>query len=192
MSRFVSRLRRLLTCASVLAFSVLACAAGGSSASAQEWSVNKARSSVSIRLSMDGQPVEGRFSAYRMEILFDPEEPGDGKIAAAIDATSVRTGDSQRDAVLFSPEWLNGGAFPDIRLVSRRIKEMDAGRYRMEADLTIKGVTKRLVVPLTIEDAGTNGKIQAEVRASQAAFGIGGAGDEVSLVFDLTATHLTN
>jgi polyisoprenoid-binding protein YceI len=188
MSRLVSRLRRLLPYLSALAF----CALAGSPASAQEWSVNKARSSVSIRLSMDGQPVEARIGTYKTEILFDPEEPGDGKIAIMIDATSISTGDSQRDAALFSPQWMNGGAYPDIRLASRKIKETDAGRYRMEADLTIKGVTKRIVAPLTVDDQGTDGKIQMELRASQAAFGIGGGNEDISLVLDLTATHLTN
>jgi polyisoprenoid-binding protein YceI len=192
MSRFVSRLRRLLPCLPALALFALACAVTEAPAAAQEWTVNKARSSVSVQISMDGQPVEGRFASYKMEILFDPEEPGDGKIAAVIDATSIRTGDAQRDAALFSPQWLNGGAYPDIRLASRTIKELDTGSYRMEADLTIRGVTKRVTVPLTVEDEGASGKIQAEVRASQAAFGIGGPGDEIALILDLTATHLTN
>jgi polyisoprenoid-binding protein YceI len=192
MLRFVSPSRWLLPCLSMLACSLLACAVTGSAASAQEWTVNKGKSSVSVQLSMDGQPVEGRFASYKTEILFDPEEPADGKIAVVIDATSIRTGDSQRDAALFSPQWLNGGAYPDIRLTSRTIKELDAGSYRMEADLTIRGVTKRVTVPLTVEDEGTSGKIQAELRTSQAAFGIGGGGDEIALILDLTATHLTN
>jgi polyisoprenoid-binding protein YceI len=192
MLRFVSPSRWLLPCLSMLACSLLACAVPGGVASAQEWTVNKGKSSVSVQLSMDGQQVEGRFANYKTEILFDPEEPSDGKIAMVIDATSIRTGDPQRDAALFSPQWLNGSAYPDIRLSSRTIKDLDAGSYRMEADLTIRGVTKRVTVPLTVEDEGTSGKIQAELRTSQAAFGIGGSGDEIALILDLTATHLTN
>jgi polyisoprenoid-binding protein YceI len=192
MSRFISRLRWPVPCLSALAVSAFVCVVGTSPVRAQEWTVNKARSNVSVQLSMDGQPVEGRFGAYKTEILFDPEEPGDGKIAVVIDATSIRTGDAQLDQALFSPQWLNGGAYPEIRLSSRSIKEQNGGRYRMDADLTIRGVTKRVTVPLTVDDAGTDGKVQAQVRVKQAAFGIGGADDELSLVIDLTATHLTN
>jgi polyisoprenoid-binding protein YceI len=194
MLRFVPRLRGLAPCVFVLILSALIWTAGASPAAAQEWKVDKRRSSVTVQLSMDGQPVEGRFGGYKAEILFDPEEPGDGAISIVIDAASLRTGDIQRDATLFSPQWLSGGAYPDIRLTSRTIKEIDAGNYRMEADLTIKGVTKRVAVPLTVEDEGTDGEIQAEARASQAAFGLGRAeaSDEITLVINLAATNLTN
>lgn len=195
MSCCVSRWRRLLPSISALVLSAIAWISAPPPAEAQEWTVSKAKSSVSVQLFVDGQAVEGRFGNYKAEILFDPEEPADGEISITIDAASLRTGDAQRDAALFSPQWLNGGAYPSIRLTSRTIKQLEEGSYRMEADLTIKGVTRRIVVPLSVEDEGTDGKIQAEARASQAAFGLGSAGgasDDIAFTLDLSATNMTN
>lgn len=185
----------LLSQISALVLSVIAWTGTASPVAAQEWTVSKAKSSVSVQLFVDGQPVEGRFGNYKADILFDPEEPADGEISITIDTASLRTGDAGRDAALFSPQWLNGGAYPNIRLTSRTIKALDAGSYRMEADLTIKGVTRRIVVPLSVEDEGTDGKIQAEARASQAAFGLGSAGpgnEDIAFTLDLSATNMTN
>jgi polyisoprenoid-binding protein YceI len=196
MPRLVSRSGRL---PAFFLMTVLACLGFGAClapADAQEWKVNKAKSRVSFQLSMDGQPVEGQFGNFKIEMRFDPEEPGDGEITAILDAASLRTGDAARDAALGSPDWLNAAGHPAIRFTSLNIKETDAGRYRMDANVTIKGVTKRVAIPLTIDEAAAGGKVQAELRVSRGAFGIGPAGggsdETVSIVLDLAATHLTN
>ena len=188
MSRLVARLRQLLP--SLLVPALLLFTPDG--ADAQEWSVNKAQSSVALQLSMDGQPVEARFGAYKFEISLDPEEAADGKIAGMIDASSLSTGDAARDAVLYGPDWLNAAAHPTIRLTSVRIREQEAPAYRLDADLTLRGVTKRVSAPLTVTDEGTAGKIYAELKVSPAAFGVGGGAGEMRIVINLTATHLTN
>jgi polyisoprenoid-binding protein YceI len=195
MSRFVARLRRLLPFFSILALAGLITGIGAGPAAAQEWRVNKAKSNILLQLSVDGQPVEGRFSYYKAEILFDPEEPEDAKISTIIDVSSLRTGAPGFDAMLTGPEWLNAGRSQAIRLNSVSIKEKDSPDYRMEADLTIRGVTKRVSVPLKLEDHGADSKIQAQIRFNPRAFGInpgGGASEEMQITLDLAATHLTN
>ena len=194
MSHFVARLRRLLSCALILALFAVASCWSGAPAAAQEWRVNKAKSSVTLQLSMDGQPVEGRFGIYKFEIRFDPEEPADGEITALLDASSISTGDSARDAVLYGPEWLNASAFPTIRLSSASIREKTAPEYNLQADLTLRGVTKRIAIPLTVDDQGTAGKIYAEAHLDPAVFGIrpSAGAAEMLLIIDLAATHLTN
>jgi polyisoprenoid-binding protein YceI len=196
MSRLVSRSGLL---PAFFLMIVLACLGFGASlapASAQEWKVNKAKSRVSLQLSMDGQPVEGQFGNFKIEMRFDPEEPGDGEITAILDAASLRTGDTARDAALASADWLNAASHPAIRFTSLTIKETDAGRYRMDANLTIKGVSKRVTIPLAIDEEADGGNVQAQLQVSRGAFGIGPAGggrdENVSIVLDLAATHLTN
>jgi polyisoprenoid-binding protein YceI len=194
MSRLVTRLRRLLPCLSILALTALIFGAASAPANAQEWKVNKAKSNILLQLSMDGQPVEGRFAYYKAEISFDPEEPDDAKITALIDASSLRTGAPGFDAMLTGADWLNAGR-NQIRLTSVSIKEKNSPDYRMEADLTIRGVTKRVAVPLTLEDQGADSKIQAQIRFDPRSFGMGAGGaapEEMQITLDLTATHLTN
>lgn len=192
MSRFVARLRRLLPGVPVLMVCAVICTAGGSPASCQEWRVNKARSSVSLQLSMNGQPMKGRFSAYKVTIRFDPEEAADGEITALIDAGSLATGDTAHDALLYGPDWLNASAYPAIRLTSVSIREQEAPDYRLQADLALRGVTRRIAVPLTVDDKGDAGKVHAEIRINPGDFGMAPGAGELVLIIDLTATHLTN
>ena len=194
MSRLVARMRRVLPCALLGALTLLTLGGTVSPAAAQEWKVNKAKSRITIQLSIDGQPVEGRFLYYKPDIAIDPEEPAGGKISLAIDASSIQTGAPGFDAMLAGPQWLNAGAHPAIRITSVSIKERDAPSYRMEADLTMRGVTKRLVVPVTIEDEGIDGRLQAQIRFNPQAFNVGaqGVGEEMQITLDLNATHLTN
>lgn len=195
MSRLVARMRRLSPC---VLFAVLTCLLFSgvvSPASAQEWKVNKAKSRITFALTVDGQPVEGRFSYYKPDITIDPEEPSYGKLTVAIDASSLQTGAPGFDAMLAGPEWLNAGAYPAIKLSSVSIKERQSPNYRMDADLTVRGVTKRITVPLEIDDAGTDGTLRAEIRFNPRAFNVGparSAPEEIQITLDLTATHLTN
>jgi polyisoprenoid-binding protein YceI len=193
MPRVLSRYGRLTPLFATILIACAAFGAGLSPSKAQEWRVNKGKSRVSLELSIDGQPVEARFGNFKIEIRFDPEEPGDGEISAILDAASVSTGDASRDAALASADWLNAAAHPAIRFNSSGIKEVDAGRYTMSGKLTIKGVSKTIAVPLTVDDP--EGKIEAEVRFQGAAFGIGPAssGDgDMRIMLDLTATNPTN
>lgn len=196
MPRLVSRSRRLPAFFLMTLLSCLGSAASLSPAGAQEWKVNKAKSRVSLQLSMDGQPVEAQFGNFKIEMRFDPEDPAEGEITAILDAASLRTGDPARDAALTSSDWLNAAGHPAIRLTSLNIKETDSGRYRMDANLTVKGVTKRVAIPLAIDDEADAGNVQAQLRVSRSAFGIGPAGggsdENVSIVLELAATHLTN
>ncbi len=196
MSLFVTRLRRLLPCALLATLGFLAFDSVLSPAVAQEWRVNKAKSSVSLQLTVDGQAIEAQFANYKFDIRFDPDEPEDSQITGMIDMTSLSTGDAQRDALLYSPEWLNGAVHPALRLASTAIKQVDDGNYQMQTDLTVKDVTKRIVVPLIVEDEGTSGKIRAQINTSRSAFGIGqgadDASDDLAITINLTATHLTN
>ena len=195
MPRLVARMRRLMPCILIAVFTCLLVSGALSPASAQEWKVNKAKSRVTLATTIDGQPVEGRFSYYKPDITIDPEEPSYGKVAIAIDAASLQTGAPGFDAMLAGPDWLNAGAHPAIKLASVSIKEKDAPSYRMEADLTVRGVTKRISAPITIEDAGVDGVLRTEIRFNPRAFNVGPASagtEEMVITVDLTATHLTN
>jgi polyisoprenoid-binding protein YceI len=188
-------MRRLAPCVLTAVFTCLLFSGAFSPAAAQEWKVNKARSRITLALTVDGQPVEGRFSYYKPDIAIDPEDASGGKLAIAIDASSLQTGAPGFDAMLAGPEWLNAGAYPAIRLASVSIKEREAPSYRMEADLTVRGVTKRITVPLTIEDEGVDGSLRTEIRINPRAFNVGPASagtEEMQITINLTATHLTN
>ncbi len=64
---------------------------------------------------------------------------------ATLDASTITTGQEQRDAHLRSGDFLDSEKYPHITFKSTRI-EKKGGRYAITGDLTIKGVTKPVVL----------------------------------------------
>lgn len=88
--------------------------------------------------------VRGRFSEFEgtFEVGAQPE---DTKISLSIQAASIHTGDERRDAHLRSPDFLDAETFPTIEFVSKTIEREFQG-YKVVGDLTIRGITRPVVI----------------------------------------------
>jgi polyisoprenoid-binding protein YceI len=101
--------------------------------------------------------VRGRFNEVRGTIHCpDESDPTKASVEAFINAASIDTGDEQRDAHLRGEEFLDVDRFPIISFKSRRIDRRDEDEYRMVGDLTIKGVTREVVLQTTFNGRGMN------------------------------------
>lgn len=198
MSPFVLRLRLLLPCIAIHVLVAFNVSALPGEAAAQEWSVNRAKSRISFALVADGQPIEGRFEQYKADIRLDPEDPTYGEVEASINLASANTGQPQVDAILTGPEWLNAGAYPTARFQSSSIREAGDGRYQMTGTLTLRGITKPVTMPLTVEQSGADGHMVAELSINRRAFNLGPAtggspgGDDLRILIELTGKNLDN
>jgi polyisoprenoid-binding protein YceI len=94
--------------------------------------------------------TKGRFSdvAGNVEIA---ENPLDSSVAVTIQTASVDTRDEQRDGHLRSGDFFDAEAYPTMTYQSRSVREAGKGRYVVEGDLTIKGVTRSVPLDLTFE-----------------------------------------
>ena len=66
------------------------------------------------------------------------------KVEARLDAKSIHTGVPDRDNHLRSPDFLDVERYPEIVFRSERITPLGEGRYRVEGEVTIRGVTRPL------------------------------------------------
>ncbi len=89
--------------------------------------------------------VRGEFSKISGAIIYDSDRPEDSTVEANIDASSISTGDAQRDAHLKSADFLDVEHFPVIIFRSKEItKSGDGGK--LKGDLTIHGETREVVL----------------------------------------------
>jgi len=89
--------------------------------------------------------VRGEFSGIAGTVVFDSGAPGNSRVEARIDATTIHTRDAQRDAHLKSADFLDVEKFPAITFVSTKISGA-AGEWKVTGDLTIHGVTKQVTL----------------------------------------------
>jgi polyisoprenoid-binding protein YceI len=148
--------------------------------------------------------VRGNFSGVKGTIVHDTANPGNSRIDAEIDVSTVNTNDKDRDAHLKTADFFEVEKYPVIKFVSTKVEKTGENEYKATGDLTIHGVTKQIV--LTIDEVSAEGKdpwgntrigASAKGKISRKDFGLtwsapletGGllVGDDVKLEFDIEA-----
>ncbi len=131
-------------------------------AAASLWQIDQA-STLGFLAKQQGAPVEGKFERFSARIDFDPSQLATSVIEVTIDTGSVSTGHKDRDQTLRSAAFFDTAQFPEARFVSRSITAAGQDRYKAKGELTIRDVTKDVVLPFTLTVAtGAGPAEQAE------------------------------
>ena len=93
--------------------------------------------------------VRGRFNNYQAEIIFDQDAPENSSVTASIDATSLDTGEGDRDAHLMSPDFLEVETYPEITFTSTGVSATSDTGMTVTGDLTIKETTQSVDLDVT-------------------------------------------
>lgn len=96
--------------------------------------------------------VRGRFAPPTGTLEFDPANPAAAHVEATIDATTLTSGQADRDAHLKHPDFLDVANYPTITFNSTHVELTGDTEARVTGDLTIRGVTKP--VTLNVEYIG--------------------------------------
>jgi polyisoprenoid-binding protein YceI len=100
--------------------------------------------------------VRGAFRTLKGTVVYDPENPAASSVEAEIEAASIDTRESQRDAHLRSADFLDVEKFPAITFRSTEVEPSGEGEWKVTGDLTIHGVTRAVV--LNVEGPLPEGK----------------------------------
>ncbi len=108
--------------------------------------IDKSHSEVGFEVRHLLSKVRGRFSEFAGTITVDAAQPAHSRVDVTIDAASIETADTNRDVHLKSDDFFSVANYPALNFVSTSITSVGDNRYRVEGDLTIRGVTKRAVL----------------------------------------------
>ncbi|HET9408924.1 MAG TPA: YceI family protein [Candidatus Sulfotelmatobacter sp.] len=89
--------------------------------------------------------VKGGFSGLSGALSLDEADLSNSRIDASIDAASINTHDAQRDTHLKSADFFDVEKFPTLTFKSGRIGKTADGELSVEGDLSIHGVTRKVV-----------------------------------------------
>ena len=128
------------------------------------WTLDPAHSAVTFSAKhMMITTVRGSVAIRDFSLDFDPNDIVASSVRVSLDAASIDTGQEARDQHLRSADFLETETHPTIDFVSTRIEP--AGHdYRIHGDLTIRGVTRPVV--LDAEFGGTVPNMQGGTRAA--------------------------
>jgi len=89
--------------------------------------------------------VKGQFTGVAGTLILDESDVTKSTVETTVDAGSINTRDAQRDAHLKSADFLDVEKFPMLNFRSKRIVQEGDGELKVEGELTIHGVTRKVV-----------------------------------------------
>jgi len=113
----------------------------------ENWQVDGAHSAVNLTVRhMVITKVRGHFTRWNARLQLDTAEPTRSSVEVDIEAASIETGVADRDTHLRSPDFLDAAKYPTLRYRSRRVEAASKDRLRVIGDLTIRDVTREVVL----------------------------------------------
>lgn len=131
-----------------LAF-LLAAAAAPVSSAAETYKIDPVHSAVAFTVRHFVAKVPGRFKDFNGTITVDRKDLTKSTAEATIQVASIDTENQKRDDHLRSADFLDAAKFPTIKFKSKAWKKTGADTYDVTGDLTIKDVTKEVVLKVT-------------------------------------------
>jgi polyisoprenoid-binding protein YceI len=115
-------------------------------AQVETYKIDPAHSSVGFGIRHFFTKVPGVFTKFSGTIKVDRGNLEKSSVEASIEVASVNTAQTQRDAHLQSADFFLSSKFPTIAFKSTSWKKTGETAYEVAGDLTIKDVTKPVVL----------------------------------------------
>ena len=167
------------------------------------WNIDPAHSVAEFKVKhMMISNVKGQFAKVSGTLTLDESELTNSRVDALIEAASLETRDTQRDAHLKSPDFFDVEKFPTLAFKSSRVSLVRDGELAVDGDLTIHGLTRKVTFkvegptpPAKDPWGNTRVAVSATTKINRKDFGLtwnaaletGGilVGDEVTITLDI-------
>ncbi|MCD2258336.1 YceI family protein [Psychroserpens luteolus] len=135
----------------------------------------KTQISVDFKIRNLGFNVDGYFSSASITTNFNSNNSAQWTLSGSVKANSIATGIKKRDEHLLREDYFDVKTYPDITLKATGFKKISENKYKVEVNLTIKDVTKRITIPMQISDDDNSLKLSAYFEINRRDFGVGGS-----------------
>ncbi|WP_422106563.1 YceI family protein [Winogradskyella sp.] len=130
-------------------------------------------SSIDFVIKNLGVNVDGHFNTFDIIAEFNPESELTN-ISGKIAVSSIKTGIESRDEHLLKDDYFDIENHAYITLRSISISKTSDTVYSVKADLSIKGKTKQITIPVTVQSVDETYKITSSFKINRRDFDVGG------------------
>jgi polyisoprenoid-binding protein YceI len=124
---------------------------------AATYNIDPAHTSIGFKVKhMMVTNVKGVFEKFKGTVNIDEKDITKSKVDVSIELASVNSNIAKRDDHLRSPDFFDVARFPTMTFISTRVEKAGADKLKVTGNLTIKGVTKQVI--LNVE--GPTGEIK--------------------------------
>jgi polyisoprenoid-binding protein YceI len=133
----------------VLAALGTAVAVASPALAADTYQFDKAHTTVGFQVRHIVTNVGGKFQDFSGTIRVDRARPESSSVEFTIQAASINTNEPKRDEHLKSPDFFDVANQPTITFKSTSVKATGKDAYEVTGNLTMRGVTKQITLPVT-------------------------------------------
>jgi polyisoprenoid-binding protein YceI len=120
-----------------------------------------AGSEIGFTMKQMGVNLDGRFRKWQANVVFQPNALDKSKADIDVDLGSIDLASTESETEAKGPLWFNTPKFPVAHFASTSIKALGGDRYEIAGKLSLKGITRDLVVPVAVK-GGAGGSRVAE------------------------------
>jgi polyisoprenoid-binding protein YceI len=115
----------------------------------ETFTVDKNHSTAMFKVRHMMANVIGQFRDFSADVNIDRANPAKSSVEFTIQATSIDTGNPNRDNHLRTADFFDVATFPTITFKSTAVAAKSKNDFEVTGDLTMHGVTKRVTLPVT-------------------------------------------
>lgn len=98
----------------------------------------------------------GKFMSVDGEVTLDEANPAASSVKVTVDVSGINSGVAKLDEHLKAPDFFDVAKFPTATFVSKKVELTGKDTAKVEGDLTMRGVTKPVVLDVKLNKIGEN------------------------------------
>jgi len=118
------------------------------------YQLDKSHTTVGFQVRHIFTMLGGKFQDFSGTIQVDRAKPESSSVEFTIQAASINTNEAKRDEHLKSPDFFDVASHPTIAFKSTSVKPAGKDVYEVTGNLTMRGVTKQVTLPVTFLGEG--------------------------------------
>jgi polyisoprenoid-binding protein YceI len=135
--------------------------------------VNTTASQISFTYNQMGSRMYGTFGKFEATLDFDTDNLASAHTTLHIDLNSIDAGSEDANTELVKPAWFDTAKFPVAVFESSRFTQVAEHRYLIAGQLTLKGITRKVEVPVELKPDRDIGIFDGELLLKRDEFDLG-------------------
>jgi|KBSMisStandDraft_5_1062788.scaffolds.fasta_scaffold614770_1 polyisoprenoid-binding protein YceI len=95
----------------------------------------------------------GEFTEFTGQLSFDPKDPASTNVDLTVYTSSIDIHNAQNNQLLKSGAFFDVEHFPTMRFMSSSTAVKPDGTFSVTGDMTIRGITRRMTIPVTLRQS---------------------------------------
>lgn len=129
--------------------------------------------SIYFKVKNSGSTVTGNFKGLNLKYEFNKNKLNTSFFEGSLDVASIKTGIEMRNRHLKKGEYFDALYYPKILLKTTKIESVSDDNYKITCNLTIKGISKTIILPAKINYSGNWLLLSSQFELNRLDFGLG-------------------